>query len=241
MKALRIKLYQELACYRKPFTFKAGETYPLPPPSTVKGFFHRLLEAKEYIPMIFSIQGTYSGTTSNLQTTYRFGTVRKEKGKERNYLATFGKTAINSNVFYVNLLVDVNLLIHIYTDEKTLEKLEQALKSPKEYPSLGRWEDIARIDEISIVTLQKVQDDRNGIPMKMPAYVPKDFASKNGLTGIVYQLNDCYEIEHEFRKWNKIEMMYVETGKIYSEVWIDEEDYPVFWHKSYEYSGSSLC
>ncbi|MFN3406449.1 MAG: type I-B CRISPR-associated protein Cas5b [Caldimicrobium sp.] len=245
MNALRIKLYQELACYRKPFSFKAGETYPLPPPSTVKGFLHRILGAKEYIPMLLSIQGTYSGITSNLQTTYKFG----NKRANREYWAVFGGTAINHNVFYVNLLVDVNLIIHVSAEEGILKSLERSLKSPKEFPSLGRWEDIVRIDEVSLVNLQEIQDEWNGIPIKIPAYVPKNFAIKNNLNGITYQLNDYYEIEqenrrgliYEYRKWKKIEMVYVVSGRIATKVWIDEYGYPVFWHRNNGDTKNSLC
>ena len=35
MKILKLKLFQETACYKKPFAFKVAETYPLPPYSTV--------------------------------------------------------------------------------------------------------------------------------------------------------------------------------------------------------------
>lgn len=35
MKILRLKLFQESACYKKPFAFKVAETYPLPPYSTI--------------------------------------------------------------------------------------------------------------------------------------------------------------------------------------------------------------
>lgn len=35
MKVLKLKLFQETACYKKPFAFKVAETYPLPPYSTI--------------------------------------------------------------------------------------------------------------------------------------------------------------------------------------------------------------
>lgn len=57
MKLLRLKFFQETACYQKPFAYKVGETYPLAPFSTVKGMLHAVLDAKEYIPMNLSIQG----------------------------------------------------------------------------------------------------------------------------------------------------------------------------------------
>ena len=51
MRALRLDLFQETACYKKPFALKISETYPLPPYSTVNGMLHKLLDAKEYIPI----------------------------------------------------------------------------------------------------------------------------------------------------------------------------------------------
>ena len=53
MKILKLKLYQETACYKKPFATKVAETYPLPPYSTIIGMFHKILQAGpgEYFPM----------------------------------------------------------------------------------------------------------------------------------------------------------------------------------------------
>lgn len=70
MKALRLDLFQETACYRKPFAIKISETYPLPPYSTINGLLHRILDAKEYIPMRISIQGDYESLVNEYQTTY---------------------------------------------------------------------------------------------------------------------------------------------------------------------------
>ena len=70
MKALRLDLFQETACYREPFAIKISETYPLPPYSTINGLLHRILDAKEYIPMRISIQGDYESLVNEYQTTY---------------------------------------------------------------------------------------------------------------------------------------------------------------------------
>ena len=74
MKILKLKLFQETACYKKPFAFKVAETYPLPPFSTVIGMFHKILDAKsgEYFPMNISIQGNYESIFSNYQTLRMF-------------------------------------------------------------------------------------------------------------------------------------------------------------------------
>lgn len=61
MKILKLKLFQEDACYRKPFSFKISETYPLPPYSTIIGMLHNILDAKtgEVYRFNISIQGDY--------------------------------------------------------------------------------------------------------------------------------------------------------------------------------------
>lgn len=231
MQVLKIKLYQDIVCYRKPMSFKAGETYPLPPPSTLNGLFHNALNAKEYIPMKFSIQGKHNSITNNLQTIYKFGRVRKEKGKVRNYWAVFGNTSINRNVFYVNLLVGVSLIIHVSVHEDILETLKNSLLFPKEYLSLGRKEDLIRFDDVSIVNIEEKEDSRNGISLKYPAYIPKQYALDNDLQGIHYRLNSYYEVKGNFKKWEQVEMLYVEYGKIYTKVLVDEQGDLVFWHK----------
>lgn len=229
MQVLKLKLYQDLVCYKKPMSFRAGETYPLPPPSTINGFMHNAIGATEYIPMTFSIQGTYTSITNNLQKLYKFGKARH--GRESSYDAVIGSTAIKSMVYYTNLLVEVFLIIHVKASEDVLKHLLEALKSPFEYPSLGRREDIVRIDEVSMVSLQEKDDSRNGIPMKYPAYIPKQYALDNDLHGINYRLNSYYEIKDGFKKWEQVEMLYVETGKIFSKVPVDEQGDLIFWHK----------
>lgn len=74
MKILKLKLFQETACYKKPFAFKVGETYPLPPYSTIIGMFHKILGAAsgEYFPMNISIQGNYESIFNNYQTLRMF-------------------------------------------------------------------------------------------------------------------------------------------------------------------------
>lgn len=209
-------------------SFKAGETYPLPPPSTVSGFLHNLLGATEYIPMRLSIQGTYESITNNLQTLYKFG----KRRKDRTYWAVVGNTSIQHNVFYSNLLVQVNLTIHIGASCEILNRLHEALLLPKEYPALGRWEDLVRIEKVFLVTVEEKEDSWNGIPIKSPIYIPRQEAINNNLQGINYRLNSFYEVIDGFKKWEMVEMFYVESGKIYNKVLVDTEGDIVFWHKN---------
>ena len=66
MKAIRVKLYQESASYRKLTSFKVKETYPLPPYSTVIGMVHSLCGYKEYKEMQISVQGKNFSRVKNL-------------------------------------------------------------------------------------------------------------------------------------------------------------------------------
>jgi len=48
MKGVRVKIYQEVANYKKPTSSQLKETYPLPPYSTVIGMVHSLCGFTEY-------------------------------------------------------------------------------------------------------------------------------------------------------------------------------------------------
>jgi hypothetical protein len=92
-------------------------------------------------------------------------------------------------------------------------------------------EDLVRIDEVSFVSFHEVEEKRNGISLKYPAYIPKQLALNNDLCGVNYQLNSYYEIKGDFKKWEQIEMLYVESGKVYTKTVIDEQGDLIFWHK----------
>ncbi|WP_058486789.1 CRISPR-associated protein Cas5 [Defluviitalea phaphyphila] len=73
MKAVRLKLNQELVNYKIPTSFQLKETYPLPPYSTVIGMIHNLCKYTEYKEMKISIQGKYLSKVNDLYTRYEFG------------------------------------------------------------------------------------------------------------------------------------------------------------------------
>ena len=82
MKAIRVKLYQNMVNYRKPTSFQLKETYPMPPPSTVIGMVHNLCEFTEYNEMDISIQGKYHSKVNDLYTRYEFKNIAKyEEGR----------------------------------------------------------------------------------------------------------------------------------------------------------------
>ncbi|SHK10290.1 CRISPR-associated protein Cas5t [Hathewaya proteolytica DSM 3090] len=203
MRALRLDLFQETVCYKKPFAMKISETYPLPPYSTVNGLLHKLLEADKYIPLGISIQGSYESIVNNYQTTYFY------KSKE-----------ITTMPMNQHMLLNVNLIIHISGEEKILQQLYDKFLNLDEYVSLGRKEDLVRIDNMRFVDVEEYCIDGDGgndyenhvindYYMKMPIYVPKVHGKE--YSGINYRLNNYYKDDRKC--WNKINVIYVEEGQ----------------------------
>lgn len=191
MKILKLKLYQETACYKKPFANKVAETYPLPPYSTIIGMFHKILQAKpgEYFPMNISVQGEYEGIFSNYQN------LRMYKGKDK-------VTAMPRNV---HQLLDVNLIIHVQAEDEIIDKIYQNVINGTETFTLGRNEDIVRIDDIKILkNVEEVEYEE----IENSAYIPEWLDKK--VEGINYRLNTTYHIKDDIRQWNKINVKYVE-------------------------------
>lgn len=210
MKALRLKLYQQTACYKKPFAFKVSETYPLPPYSTVKGMLHAVLEATSLIPMKISIQGKYDTLATDYQTHYFF---KKDTTKE--FALTLDGLGIERDMedittmpIYMHMLYDVVLVIHVQAEEAVLSELERKINSGTTHLSLGRWEDLVRVDECEIVELRECEDEPL---LKYNAFVPLKML--NDETHFPYKLNWTYRIVKGVRVWEKIHAGYVLMGE----------------------------
>ncbi len=149
-KAIRLKLYQNMVNYKKPTSFQLKETYPLPPYSTIIGMVHNLCDYKEYKEMEVSVQGKYHSKVNDLYTRYEFKNGMKFDPK-RHQLQV-GEFGVSRGVSTVELLVDVELLIHIIPkDQRLVKEIEEAFLYPREYPSLGRREDLVVINEVKVV------------------------------------------------------------------------------------------
>lgn len=215
MKALRLDLFQETACYKKPFSLKISETYPLPPYSTVNGMLHKLLDAKEYIPMNISIQGDYESIVNNYQTTYFY------KKKE-----------VTTMPMNQHMLLNIKMIIHINAEDEILNKIYDSILNLDEYLSLGRREDLVRIDNVRFVEVEEyeVEDDNdedygkkqlNNYNIKMPIYIPKE--NDYNLSGINYRLNNYYIGQR--KNWQKINVLYVEKDNQINEGTIFLDDF----------------
>ncbi len=251
MKAIRIELYQNLANYKKPTSFQLKETYPLPPYSTVNGMIHYTCGFEEYKDMKISLQGTYNSKVNDLYTRYEFAGAGYEqerhniklKGKEINK-----KTGEEVEKYYgairgvstTELLVDVKLLIHIKPeDEELIPVIYQAFKNPREYISLGRREDIARVDEVKIVDIEEKFLDDTNFKLKYDAYIPIDMFSGDEFTSnaTVYKLNRYYDLvkikkDTFIRQWKKVSVMHAVKDRDFlyadEEFTFDSDNNPVF-------------
>ena len=251
MKAIKLKLYQNMVNYKVPTSFQLKESYPLPPYSTVIGMVHSLCDFKEYKPMKISISGNYFSKVNDLYTRYEFKNGNPfEMGRHQLNVNGYG---INRGVATAELLVDVNLTIHIIPEDQSEEFLDiifEAFKYPREYPSLGRREDIVLIKDVKIVDVEKKKlekDLSNGEDDF--AYIPVNFIQeklvnygdkKNGMNiyGTRYELTKNYILNNigtkskskMIRSWEKEEVIYSSNIKGFKrrEVPVDTDNEIVF-------------
>lgn len=236
MRVLRIKAFQETVCYKKPFTNKVTETYPLPPYSTVKGMIHAVLKADKLIPFSLSIQGNYESMLIDYKKTYF---VKKREFAMPIILdglaveqPAYSNDVMTSMPLYTHMLFNVKLVFHIKAEEAVLESIYQAFRNIDTFISLGRHEDILRIDELEYVTLSETDECETAYAV----YVPKAHCEEDGL-GIPYLLNWTYHIKKGIREWERIPSIYlpgnnyINEGQFNQPIFIDEDAFPVFWNQ----------
>lgn len=229
MKLLRLKLYQETACYLKPFAFKVGETFPLAPFSTVKGMLHAVLEAKQYIPMNLSIQGQSESFIIDYQKKFMY-----KKSDVPVIVTTDGlqeaprydDKLFSTMPMYQHLLYNVEHIIHVEAEQKVLQELYEKLNQLQTTLSLGRWEDIVRIDEVCFVEAEEVEMTSSFYNQ----YIPVCF--KDSLYEIshfpTYRLPRKYTAYNGRRDWDYLLALYVQQGNLFEEEVLSDGKYSIF-------------
>lgn len=257
MKSIRLKLKQNLVNYKLPTSFQLKETYPLPPYSTIIGMIHNACNYLEYKPMQISVQGKYHSKVNNLKYFYSFTPEKLEKDRMKNYIYISEndigkKTGVYKSPLDEELLVDVELLIHIVPEDQSLvEEIYNAFKTPREYISLGRREDLVVIDEVKVVEIleERVRGENLRINRDYKAYIPVQLIEKKRVLiegevdtieykGTMYNLTKDYALVNYgttkspkvFRKWNKVKVHYVSNvvASRRREITLDEDRYMVF-------------
>jgi len=228
---LRLKLYQDFVCYRKPMSYQFWETYPLPPLSTAVGFFHHTIGAEKSISIRCGIQGKFKSIILDVQSIYKFDRVRKEK-KEKNgekgeikgiYLESFNKM-LGKSIIYVSNLYAVELTIYIEAKKEYLEKFRKNLLT-LEFPSLGRKEDLVRVDSVDMVELVERDLEENDYELKNGIYLSKEKAKELNARGINYRMNFYYEIKDGIRYFKMKDIVYIDNGTLrYGSILYDQEE-----------------
>lgn len=248
MQAVRVKLYQNLCNYKKPTSFQLKESYPLPPYSTVIGMVHFACGYKEYVPMEVSIQGKNFSKVNDLYTRYEFSGVNYEEARHNVKIKSENKTyGAMRGISTSELLVDVELILHIKPEnQEKIQEIYEAILKPNEYLSLGRREDLVRIDEVKIVDIIEedvfdfVQDSSPSIKNEYDVYVP--ISNTNQINSTIYNLNKVYKVQTvkkgtDIRTWEKVKVLhstlmkdkvskYLET--LLEESKVDNDGYLVF-------------
>lgn len=234
MQAIKLTVFQESANYKVPISHAFRESYPLPPYSAIIGMIHSLCDFKEYHSMKISVQGSYGSMVSDLYSRYEFKNGMKfDSSRHQLSVNGFG---ITRGIGRVQLMTDVRLVIHIILDDSSeTDYVYNCLKFPREYPSLGRREDLAVFESVDVVNLQErklIKDFHSGEyinsdvkPRKnWSAYVPvdvfksEDFSHRDehGLdldTGTYYSLRKNYSLVKPRkagleRRWHTRDVIY---------------------------------
>ncbi len=251
-KAVRIIAYQNLSSYRVPSSLAIKESYPLPPYSSVIGMVHAACGFDKYVPMQVSIQGNCESHVSEVYTRYQFGRnnkcpssgkcdkqaagckgCRSDFGTRWNVKMRSGDAVLGMNrgVGAIELLVDVRLILHIIPeDEAMIPVIAEGLRNPKQFLSLGRHEDLLRIDAVDLCEIKQTElSESKMIPFD--AYIPLSEMEHIELASnaTVYRLHKDYTIDPllNIRLWNHVHTRFVKAGAQSemdegSMVWLDE-------------------
>jgi CRISPR-associated protein Cas5t len=236
-KAIKLKIYQDLVNYKTPTSFQLRESYPLPPFSTVIGMVHNACGFHSYVPMAVSIQGSYYSKVNNYQIFYYFHPSNRYEPARHQFFVESGslkrKIGISRAPAYIELLTDVNLIIHVRLEDPALhDQVLQKLKNPPDYISLGRREDLVVLEEVKTVDVMEKESDEDMV-LRNNAYIPVQRIGEGEFPGTVYDLNVTYTIgKNGFRQWEKQRVIYAskDSAKIDAglPVEVDDEDDFVF-------------
>lgn len=214
MKAVRIKLYQNMVNYRRELSYGYVQTYPLPTPSMVKGMAHAILNLDSYHSLKISIQGSSASVVTNMQKVYKFDRDRASRpNNPYDLVVGNSKKTATHGVMFVDEIVDMELLLHVSFDEEYLnEKLLKAVR--QKTVILGRNEDIACVDfeDTHLVDILPSDDEYR---LKYNMYLNPEICKHEQLEGTNYRLPFYYEPVSSFndkRIFKYVDTVYIAKG-----------------------------
>jgi len=227
-KIIKLKIFQEKAVFRMPYSMEVIETYPLPPYSTILGFIHNMMSKTDTIKDInISIQGKYGSLSREFVRYHKF-----EKG---SYEGKFYPIIITS-------LIDLELIIHIKMPSEELHKeLFYSLQNPPYFPYLGRPEDL--ITQMEVLEEYERECDpskteRGTLTIPYDSFIPFEVAQNLEMTGVPYLIPAYYILksfkkkkESEiFRNFEMIKVVYAQRDQeVNKTIKVDSEGIPIWW------------
>ena len=165
---------------------------------------------------------------------------KEMKQKEKNYeLEEYTKPiskfrSLTTSLKFYEILNNIELVIHVRTDEKTLKEVEENIYNLK---SIGRSEDFVDVKEAEIVTL--IEDYEGEVRSNYSAYLSYEDVKnervwfdniRSGIevSGTKYYLNKNYDIIYGKRQFQKRKVLYA------SQYYIEETNENIFIDKADE-------
>ena len=151
----------------------------------------------------------------------------------KNYTKEISKyQSLTTSLKYYEILYNVKLIIHIKSDEQTLDDIKGNIYNLR---AIGRSEDFVEVEECEIVELNENIDDE--ISSGLSAYIDtirirkEDIVLNNAndkvtADGTKYYLNKDYVIEDNKRKFNKKSVVYCSNYFVHDEsenIFLDNE------------------
>lgn len=232
-KVIKLKIFQEKAVFRTPWSMEIVETYPLPPYSTILGFIHNMLSSNKTIEEIkISVQGKYGNLTREFVRYHKY-IKNKNEGKPYPIIITF--------------LTDLELIIHIKMPTPEFHaKLLMALENPPYFPYLGRPEDLIiniEVHEDEEGELDPSATEEGSIKLPYNCYVQFDIAKDLRIEGVPYLIPSYYKLvsrikgkkkkcKETFRNFEIVKVLYVQAEQIVTKkIKVDGEGVPIWWMK----------
>lgn len=207
LNVLRLIFNQPTAHYRVGFTqMNLHRTLPLPPPSTIIGFIHRVMECKEGEAIRgfdIAVCGSYESIFYHYQTFRNMGKSIQPAHKEASHYGMMPNQ--------VQLLNNVYLRIYIRFDDfdKDAPRFLEKLNNPSLPFYIGRREDMAVPDDCEIKPsfLEKKDFPQS---LEYGYWVSHNAVQQYGIHGAVYLLGTYYRIEEKIRNFERRRFYYIE-------------------------------
>ena len=207
LNVLRLIFKQPTAHYRVGFTqMHIHRTLPLPPPSTIIGFIHRVMECKEgdvIRGFDIAVCGSYDSIFYHYQTFRDTGKIKDPAYKEASHYGMMPNQ--------VQLLNNVYLRIYICFDDfdKDAPQFLEKLNNPSLPFYLGRREDMVIPEDI---TVKPASLEKNDFPQSINYnyWISQQTVQQYGINGAVYLLGTYYHVEEKIRNFERKRFYYIE-------------------------------